>query len=1054
MSPSPLDQFHDSATMNPMIRRLDESLLSREMDLPKQGMPPSAIPKLRLAAMSSAADLFATRSVSEWLRFAPDVAEQEAGLAPWCLRCFDAYLDAQATLAEQSNPDDVLYFAAAGLLSSRPHEVRGSLERHAPPEWLRAAAHHFDPDDWAARVRRQVTVSVIALVCQRSREDIKLSGELLRQLAELQADLEPRWLESQSLPSEQSLRLLAVYHAGEAVLRLSEFMLSGAIEVDGRQVGDIQPEMRRLLARAEEFLEVARASEERQWLAAVAVTLVRLRASSIWVQARGISTRIDEFVDSLVRAGRVHPVFSLLPSQQDALRQSLLDPARLALVLQMPTSAGKTLLAEFSILQTLDAFPEHSRVVYVVPTRALATQARRTISRDLGPIGVKCSAAGAAFEEDPFELNLLAETDGVVVSTPEKLDLLLRSHPEWFSDVRLIVVDEAHLLGDGERGSRLELLLANLRREAPEARLLLLTPFIDNADAIARWLSPERGHSVSVQWRPSQVLLGMATLSGGRGNWSFNVKLRDPYGDATNDLGIEIPTELRKQDLQTARNRVGFLGRYFERLGVVLTLFSASRSDAERSARECADQRTPLEEAEVPSSLSLAIGIARHEYGPDSDLAYCLSRATAFHHSSVSPILRYLIEDSVREGAVRYVAATSTLAQGMNFPVATVLIHSVHKPYGGGDMSASEFWNLAGRAGRVGMVDRGLIVFANEGHQKKLDRYSAAPANHLASALLAVLPKLTPGRSLKEQYREIPELRPFIQYLAHAAASQSPERAIANLEELIQQSLANETATSEQERRLLRTVGRSYLQQLLDASGGLLKAADQTGLSTFSFNELYAKVRDSDLLQRGPASVQRQGHDGYVELVEALRWVPELNLALGQGPGAMDVDAVARVVDQWVQGRQIHEMADQFPGETPSDRLRAAAQYLYGTVSQTMSWGTHAYFRSWLFAQDDRDDVGVDDRMLPAYIQYGVNTPEAAVASLLGVPRPFATSFGEVYREERGELSPDRVGEFRQFTEDSDVGVWERVLERSGIESVSASDVRRVVAEMHGLSSD
>src|SRR5690606_1184391 len=142
-----------------------------------------------------------------------------------------------------------------------------------------------------------------------------------------------------------------------------------------------------------------------------------------------ISERLDQLIDELVDAARSRPIFSLLPSQQEALRKSLLDPMRVAVVLQMPTSSGKTLLAEFSIVQAFEAYRGQARVAYVVPTRALATQIRRTLSEDLRPLGIEVAAAGSAFEEDPYELQLLESTDGVVVSTPEKLDLLLRAHP-------------------------------------------------------------------------------------------------------------------------------------------------------------------------------------------------------------------------------------------------------------------------------------------------------------------------------------------------------------------------------------------------------------------------------------------------------------------------------------------------------------------------------------------------------------------------------------------------------------------------------------------------
>lgn len=102
-------------------------------------------------------------------------------------------------------------------------------------------------------------------------------------------------------------------------------------------------------------------------------------------------------------------------------------------------------------------------------------------------------------------------------------------------------------------------------------------------------------------------------------------------------------------------------------------------------------------------------------------------------------------------------------------------------------------------------------------------RYVQNLHNVLTSALLAILPNLRPEASIKEQYRNFPALRPFIQYLAHAAATSDPARAIANLEELIQQSLANHQVQSPTDSRKLRTIARAYLQQLTTGRARIVK---------------------------------------------------------------------------------------------------------------------------------------------------------------------------------------------------------------------------------------
>ena len=92
-------------------------------------------------------------------------------------------------------------------------------------------------------------------------------------------------------------------------------------------------------------------------------------------------------------------MLELLPSQRDAMSKNLFDVAANAIVLQMPTSAGKTLLAEFNIVVTKSLLPQ-SKVVYVVPSRALVNQVYHDLRTDLSSLGLS------------VEKNILSERSG------------------------------------------------------------------------------------------------------------------------------------------------------------------------------------------------------------------------------------------------------------------------------------------------------------------------------------------------------------------------------------------------------------------------------------------------------------------------------------------------------------------------------------------------------------------------------------------------------------------------------------------------------------------
>jgi replicative superfamily II helicase len=183
--------------------------------------------------------------------------------------------------------------------------------------------------------------------------------------------------------------------------------------------------------------------------------------ASIWSSTRRLGQDIRRFVEQLTAEGSRQPILELWPSQRQALQENLLDPARRAVVVEMPTSAGKTLVAEFAIVQSLALNPE-SRVAYVVPTRALVNQVSRRLRTDMLALGHRVEAAVPVFELDPTEDTFLRQPFEVLVVTPEKLDLLVRSAHPAVETLSLVVVVEGNILAGDERGARVEMLLATL----------------------------------------------------------------------------------------------------------------------------------------------------------------------------------------------------------------------------------------------------------------------------------------------------------------------------------------------------------------------------------------------------------------------------------------------------------------------------------------------------------------------------------------------------------------------------------------------------------------
>ena len=166
-----------------------------------------------------------------------------------------------------------------------------------------------------------------------------------------------------------------------------------------------------------------------RWLHATGRIMV---TNSLWWATRTVNSHTSNFVRSLTR--RAHqPMFELLPPQRAALlEQGLLDQAKTAIVVDMPTSGGKTLLAQFRILQALNQFNANNGwIAYVAPTRALSAQITRRLRQDFAPIGLRVEQLTAAVEVDAFEEQFLSDREQffhILVST--------RKNSRWSSATR------------------------------------------------------------------------------------------------------------------------------------------------------------------------------------------------------------------------------------------------------------------------------------------------------------------------------------------------------------------------------------------------------------------------------------------------------------------------------------------------------------------------------------------------------------------------------------------------------------------------------------------
>lgn len=397
------------------------------------------------------------------------------------------------------------------------------------------------------------------------------------------------------------------------------------------------------------------------------------------------------------------------PVQRAALESGLLDRRVKSFGLAAPTGTGKSALARVLLANFFKQQPG-GKAFYVTPSRALTAEVARSLQKSLNGLGLKVASLGGTLALDDHRLESFGDAD-LLVFTPEKADLLMRVEPEILNKTGLVIVDEAHHIEQGTRGVLLEFYLWRLRSALPKhARVVQLSAVAPNIGELASWLAPPDATSFTkLDWRAGRIRLGVFERThAGRGLIQF--------GDSQPFPILEVG--------QCSADRNECLAQLALRLstsGVVLIL-SPSPGQAEKVAMLLAEMRGEMRQPSGVTAERVDARIERELYA-DSSLRKIFRRRVVYHHAQLPPRIRAVLEDAIRARDVDIVCATTTLAEGVNFPFSTVIVESlVGKNY---QLSPRALWNIAGRAGRFGIDSEGhCIIYRPSGWMQRLQGYT------------------------------------------------------------------------------------------------------------------------------------------------------------------------------------------------------------------------------------------------------------------------------------------------------------------------------------------
>ncbi|MBI9019034.1 MAG: DEAD/DEAH box helicase [Phycisphaerae bacterium] len=641
-----------------------------------------------------------------------------------------------------------------------------------------------------------------------------------------------------------------------------------------------------------------------------------------------------------------------------------------------PTSAGKSFIVGQWMSEYIRLNPQ-ATIVYIVPTRALIQQVQRDIESNLKTDNVE----NVSVETLPLQTSLKEGQANVFVFTQERLHVLLAAFNNNIS-IDLMIVDEAQKIGDNYRGVLLQQAIEAVVCRNERCKIIYASPMTANPQILLDD-SPENISSkaiLSEDIMVNQNLIWASQVPRQPKLWNIEVILEDN------------PTKLGLIKLQsspvTTGKRLPFIAHSLSNPNGGNVVYANGAADAEKMAKLLYDLVGDDSDILTCQDIDNLIDLINKTVHPDYSLINVLRRGIAFHYGNMPLLIRMEIERLFSINTIKYLVCTSTLIEGVNMPCQSIFVRGPQKGHNK-PMNPSDFWNLAGRAGRLGKEFQGNVICIDATKENVWKEYIPKSRTKFrisrtsdevlsnSSELLAFIDRDNPRSENPEERR----LEYVFSYLVSSFirngdlnsspwARRYPTEQIENLNDKVSRALCNIEITEE---IILRNPGISPV-----AMHELLKYFnDRTIEQARSVEELIPIPAESD-----------DAFEGYIQILHRIN--SHLGPVFGRG---RRVGQIALLIVDWMRGyplsRIIANRKRHYESKETPIKLPALIRNTMKDVEEFARFQAPKYLSCYInilqlhFQQIERQDL--NDRLMDVNILLEFGVSQATQLSLIGI---------------------------------------------------------------------